>query len=83
MGLRIMTALTVVRAALCEYCKSDAGTVNDGVIDSSCYSEFHYITLNIMFYTVVFFRALTVIETVECTYKITCDTAYPVESNIV
>ncbi len=36
-----------------------------------------------MLYTVMLLSTLSVIETVKSTYKITCDTAYPVESDIV
>ena len=36
-----------------------------------------------MLYTVMLFSALAVIESVKCTYEITCDTAYPVKCDIV
>ncbi len=36
-----------------------------------------------MLYAVMFLCAFTVIETVKCSHKISCDTAYPVKRYIV
>ncbi len=40
-------------------------------------------TSDIVLYAVADFRAFSVVETVDRTYKIACDTSYTVECNVI
>ena len=83
MSLGVMASRAIVWTALNKNGKPYAWSVNDRVIDGACYPEFHYITLHVMFYTVVLLCLLAVIEAVKSADEIACDTADTVESNVV